>query len=423
MKKLLLNTAMIFLAFCCTHDLNAQQKLSADFNSSVNQLMQWAHEIKIKNKSVASESSLKFSSATTYQADSSYSWTWYPFLADWLIKYRTLNLYNINHFDSVNIGSIWNGNSWDNSYMSLSAYDANNNVTSFIFQTWINGNAWENASHDLNTYDANNNKTITVSQEWNGANWEDAYQYLNTFNANNQVTTRLSQIWIGIWENTSQSTYTYDINNYLVNVFIQSWNGSGWDTTSQMLNSYDANNNVISVVHQNWNGTGWNNGDQYLSTYDPNNNLVSGAFSTWNAGSASWDTLFRFFETYDSNNNDVSEITQNWDGTNWINADSVYIYYSQVLNFIPTLENPLLGFSFYPNPAGGTVTFNFGSTKSENCEVTFSDLMGRVINKQQLSVTEDEREYKLDISSLAPGIYLMNLKTTSGSKVMRVVKE
>jgi len=79
--------------------------------------------------------------------------------------------------------------------------------------------------------------------------------------------------------------------------------------------------------------------------------------------------------------------------------------------------------SLYPNPTSGIVKLNFSSTKCESGEIIFTDVSGREIMKQWMSIPENKNEYTINIGSFANGIYILKLKTSGGEHVMRVVKE
>jgi hypothetical protein len=73
-------------------------------------------------------------------------------------------------------------------------------------------------------------------------------------------------------------------------------------------------------------------------------------------------------------------------------------------------------FKLYPNPASQQLSISAASLN--NCRVTICNSLGIIVLEKALSGTE----YQLDIQSLSPGSYVVNLTNESGSSHQRVVK-
>lgn len=86
-------------------------------------------------------------------------------------------------------------------------------------------------------------------------------------------------------------------------------------------------------------------------------------------------------------------------------------------------ESASAALSIYPNPTPGNVTISFNSGKSENVLMNVTDLAGRSVLTQQISATEGMNTHETDLSSLAKGVYLIELSATSIHEVMRVTVE
>ena len=77
-----------------------------------------------------------------------------------------------------------------------------------------------------------------------------------------------------------------------------------------------------------------------------------------------------------------------------------------------TAEN--LAFSIYPNPTTGKLTIEIGTEVITNIAVT--NLLGEVVLQPQI------QQSTIDISSLATGMYILNIATKNGKSAQRVFK-
>ena len=152
---------------------------------------------------------------------------------------KTINLYDANNNQTQQLYQTWDegSNSWMNINKYDWAYDAHNNKTQELYQTWDGGsNSWGNIYKYDWTYDANNNKTQQIYQEWEeGTNsWKNSSKYDWTYNANNNLTQRIYQTWDGgtnSWKNYVKYDYTYNANNNLTQRIYQT-GYRDWETTS-----------------------------------------------------------------------------------------------------------------------------------------------------------------------------------------------
>ncbi|MCB9282735.1 MAG: T9SS type A sorting domain-containing protein [Lewinellaceae bacterium] len=81
-------------------------------------------------------------------------------------------------------------------------------------------------------------------------------------------------------------------------------------------------------------------------------------------------------------------------------------------------ETPNLnhGLRCFPNPTSGELFYNAGSLNAQ--QVMISDLSGNVISRY----TQERAENRLDVSNLAPGMYLLQLVSEKGMAVQKFVK-
>ncbi|MFI5219764.1 MAG: T9SS type A sorting domain-containing protein [Bacteroidia bacterium] len=191
-------------------------------------------------------------------------------------------------------------------------------LDSMYFWEWDTlTNNWNPVGKILATYDANNNLIIVLLQSWNGSSWVNLIQQFNTYDANNNLLSEQLQLWNGSsWENADQYFYTYDANNNNIVFLYQTWNGSSWENDYRDLYTYDASNNLTVDSNQNWAGI-WLDFYQEFFTYDINNNMLSYLHNT----------DLEYLYTYDANNNRLSELYHTWNGTSWDNEHQILYTY------------------------------------------------------------------------------------------------
>jgi photosystem II stability/assembly factor-like uncharacterized protein len=81
-------------------------------------------------------------------------------------------------------------------------------------------------------------------------------------------------------------------------------------------------------------------------------------------------------------------------------------------------------FNVYPNPAIDNVSLQMNSPKNVDVTIELYDVSGKLIIKQNASFSKDKPEHKLNIASLANGIYSLKVVSKEGSSQnLKIVKE
>lgn len=118
------------------------------------------------------------------------------------------------------------------------------------------------------------------------------------------------------YDNSGKSNYTYDANNHITSILVQTWNNStnSYQNSAYYVVNYDANFNLSNYIIQSWDATGsiWINSSQYNLTYDTHNNLLSQISTVWNTATSAWENQNKDIYTYDANNNMLTRIYQSW---------------------------------------------------------------------------------------------------------------
>ena len=80
----------------------------------------------------------------------------------------------------------------------------------------------------------------------------------------------------------------------------------------------------------------------------------------------------------------------------------------------------------FPNPTNANATLFFAhnaSTQSRDYQIVISDMSGRIVAQQNYIATEGEQSVNIDVQSLASGVYLFELRHTTGRYLQKLVKQ
>jgi hypothetical protein len=82
--------------------------------------------------------------------------------------------------------------------------------------------------------------------------------------------------------------------------------------------------------------------------------------------------------------------------------------------------NPFM-FSLRPNPSNGIVTIYSSNVKNEDILIRVTDLSGKVVLTENLTITGDKLDHRMDLSSLTKGIYFIRIETKSTVKTGKLI--
>jgi hypothetical protein len=80
-------------------------------------------------------------------------------------------------------------------------------------------------------------------------------------------------------------------------------------------------------------------------------------------------------------------------------------------------------FVVYPNPASSTINVDFESMVKENVDVVLMDLSGRTVMHTLVGAMEGYNHSSLDVTKVAKGVYMMQLKSENSMNAVRIVIE
>jgi hypothetical protein len=93
-----------------------------------------------------------------------------------------------------------------------------------------------------------------------------------------------------------------------------------------------------------------------------------------------------------------------------INLDGSFVYSGLATIFRATGEKIYL----YPNPAKEDINVLVQAKKNQRATLTITDVAGRITNRLETNVEKGQNSFTLDIETLSPGTYYIQLKTADG---------
>lgn len=350
----------------------------------------------------------------------------------WEMYSRYTYTYDSNNNLLIELVEDRNDDTWVNNRQEIMTYDENNNMITQLLQSWNqNNHTWGSGTLNTYTYDSNNNMLTRLIQTRHNDNWQNFYLYSYTYDANNNRLTEFFQTWANNdsgWIDRVLYTYTYDANNNMLTELYEDYTISSKEASTY---TYDANNKLIHQLTKTWQNEEWINKSQINWTYDSKNNILEWLRELWK--NSAWENDIRRLWTYDENDNCIlaenfSLVDGSWyplqisTSLYYNNMQSLFYYQNQVYKVSATyrkVAKPTAiedfassAISVYPNPTSGQLHIK---TEEQNIQmITVYNLFG-----VQLFEIQDAT---FDISHLATGIYIVQVKTKEGILVTKITK-
>jgi hypothetical protein len=77
----------------------------------------------------------------------------------------------------------------------------------------------------------------------------------------------------------------------------------------------------------------------------------------------------------------------------------------------------------YPNPAHTQATIAFKATVQGSYTITLTDVSGRIVRSMVTDAQAGAHQVIIDLSDIAKGMYLIELKSDAGNEMQRFVVE
>jgi len=332
------------------------------------------------------------------------------------------------------IGEDWYNNDWYTIYCEEYTYDEESNLLIELRES-----GYLEHGRYLYSYDENGN-LITESHE-NEADiigfdndWTKSY----TYDENGNIKTTLHENWIfelwpshGEWENSGRNTYSYDSNNYLIEILFEGWGLElEWENSKRSSYSYDENKNLITELKELWDfELGWINSERFTYTYDDNSNLITEFWEIWES---EWQNTERFTYTYDDNNNLIKYLHDKWENQEWIgdndgfsfedfygnyyyfNGYNIEIYWGKPTS-VKSESNDNFTFTAFPNPCNNMLNI---SHIPPVAKIELYNTMGYKVYDVE-RVTGNTQN--IDCSNFENGVYFLIITGNEKSHFKRIV--
>ena len=367
-------------------------------------------------------------------------------------------------YDSKATWNFLGDTAYNNAYMYLQTFDANNNITGQITEYW-SGTSWVLSTNNLYFYSGTNTLDSEIQQIWGGTSWvpvaEDVYTYIsghlvedeylvwngltNSFGASSQKNyyydpvsgNKINETDIswgsGVPVNTAEYSYTYTGTNQLATTTYSTWNGAGWDPSSKTSNTYDTTGNLTNTLHQTYSSatSTWVNTNMYSYSgfIGTTKNPSTGLYQNWDtAGGGQWDNVMQYSYAYNSTYNQlVSSIGESWNIVGHFEFalnDPKVSYYYETYNSsssnvsVAPIAAGTDGANVYPVPAQNMLHVDLNWSKAQTASISIYDMTGRVVNEW---TSDFGTQYfsAISVNHLASGTYFVKIIGAQGQQMVK----
>gem|GEM_PF-2235459 len=81
------------------------------------------------------------------------------------------------------------------------------------------------------------------------------------------------------------------------------------------------------------------------------------------------------------------------------------------------------GVDIYPNPATNYVVLSFNSTRQNLCRIIITDLQGKISLRKNVTTTIGKNNINIDVSNLAKGAYILQIRHKNEIQIVKLVKQ
>ena len=164
--------------------------------------------------------------------------------------------------------------------------------------------------------------------------------------------------------------------------------------------------------------TKWNNTMMMRDTIAYGMKMMSGMAMSW--------TSFSVNLTYKSGNKpDSCIIVAMASGATPAVNDYLYLDNLMFSGTVAGVENVnnISNLKVYPNPVSENLMINISLTQVSNVRLQLTNMLGQAIKEVDLGTMQSSVNYSLDTKGIAKGTYLLNIITSGGKEVRKVVIE
>jgi hypothetical protein len=374
---------------------------------------------------------------------------------NWRNHYKSNMFYNGDNWWIGTNGYYWNieTNEWELRRFAETTYETVDNLTvqTRVWKTRATlEDSWVNSTKDIAHFDLNRRNVFYYSLSWSTDDWVYVYKQYYAYNNEGYTTFSNRFEWNAgtlLWQERYRTTNSYDDQNRRTLYEYFGWNTSGELTSKTKLETgwsfqgkkilevhYSGPNGVTDWLEQHYNtyneqgkvliykyeerptvSSDWITQVIKTDNYDMYGNLVStNYFDSWDSD-GNW-----FLYHYKSNSTIINEGTQHlYSKTKYWYASSGWDVYYNSIAYYYSPNNPSgaedgltnsRDLNVYPNPARSFIHIN---VEDPGLVQVFS-IMGQLIGTFELTSSS-----KIDISSYAPGLYIIK----GGNGTTRFIKK
>ena len=336
---------------------------------------------------------------------------------------------------------------------TLTSYAADDRGSVVLYQRWADAGRFADISRTTLTADADGVRLASVTEERQAGEWVPSGQTLYLFGS--EADTVRTQTWsraMGAWENTFQTIRSDTESGQRGVEVTQSWQGDAWINVSRSETETEAGR-LVAFMTSVWEGA-WVPRRRLSRAY-VGGDLVEEVTEQWQEGAQMWGLLMRsafpFHPTgaplrtlsevfaedgvtlrsgsdtvweYDALDRPASRVTATWDPVlrTWVDATRSLFTYGAVPVATEVAEaEDRLGLAIAPNPAATAARLELTIPASAPVRVDLFSVTGRLVQSVWNGPLPFGRsEHALDLSALAPGLYLVRVGTEAGEATRMV---
>lgn len=195
-------------------------------------------------------------------------------------------------------------------------------------ETWVN--EWENESELFYTYDQNDFLIQMLMMEWDINAWVNSARYDITNNASGQAQEMLLYIWdpdIGDWSLMAKMNYTYNAQGDIIEMVMYLWADPVWMGFQKIIYTY-SNGQTSEILTQSWDfmTQQWVNLSRDLFTYNANGWVILELSENW--VNNAWENGEKETLNYNGQGQHIESLVEWWTGSAWEN----YLHYLYTYN-------------------------------------------------------------------------------------------
>jgi len=298
-------------------------------------------------------------------------------------------------------------------------YNINNKKTKQI-QVSISNGIVNDSTRQTFSYDAGGNELSLLREGWTSSNptWRNIQKLVYFYNANNQKDSSYNLIWnpgTTAFDTVYKDAFVYDAaGNQIENGSYQN-SGNLWIPKTKGVYTYDANNNNTFQGGYTWIGltSTWRADNEQTVAYNSNNQVTNVINKSYDFASSTLLYNYRYTYSYDANDNVTLIMFDNYTANNW-QYNNRTEFFNSCGNSVGINETDAVEFQLYPNPTNNIINITTAATIET---LTVYNLQGQSLIEVKSNIKQ------LDLSNLAQGAYIIQMKTAEGFARRTIVKQ